>query len=93
MSVLSWLLLAVGVILLATVVVSCVGRARRLDRLHVRTDAARDGLHDALDRRAAAAVAALSGLHGPAGCVPRSTPAPGCGPHPATAAPRPSRTP
>ena len=29
----------------------CVGRARRLDRLHRRTDAARAGLADALDRR------------------------------------------
>ena len=72
MSVLSWLLLAVGVILLATVVVSCVGRARRLDRLHVRTDAARDGLHDALDRRASAAVAALPALHGPSASALRT---------------------
>lgn len=59
MSVLGWVVLAVAVLVAVTVVVSCIGRARRLDRLHVRTDAARAGLHAALDRRAAAAVDCL----------------------------------
>ncbi|GAY11658.1 NUDIX hydrolase [Pseudonocardia sp. N23] len=64
--------LVVGALLVATVVVSCIGRARRLDRLHVRTDAARDGLHHALDRRAAAAVGCLPALRGPGAAALRT---------------------
>ncbi|HVL84798.1 MAG TPA: hypothetical protein VM367_11015, partial [Pseudonocardia sp.] len=45
----------------------CVSRARRLDRLHVRADAARAGLHAALLARAAVAqrVAAVPGVGAP----------------------------
>jgi hypothetical protein len=53
--------LAATVVVMATVLVGlamlCLGRVRRLDRLHVRTDAARAGLESALQRRAAAALA------------------------------------
>jgi hypothetical protein len=52
----SWLAAAVVLLVLAVVTVVCVVRARRLDRLHRRTDAARAGLADALERRAAAAL-------------------------------------
>jgi heme exporter protein D len=47
----SWSLVAVTLLVLAVVTVLCVLRARRLDRLHRRTDAARAGLADALERR------------------------------------------
>lgn len=53
----AWVLLALAALVLLAVVLLCVGRARRLDRLHVRTDAARAALVAALDRRAAAALA------------------------------------
>jgi 8-oxo-dGTP pyrophosphatase MutT (NUDIX family) len=45
--------IAVVVVLLVVTALVAVGRARRLDRLHVRVDAARLGLVAALDRRAA----------------------------------------
>jgi hypothetical protein len=52
--------LEAAVVVVATVFVGfvmlCSGRARRLDRLHVRTEAARAGLESALERRAAAAL-------------------------------------
>jgi hypothetical protein len=53
--------LGATVVVMAAVLVGfamvCSGRIRRLDRLHVRTDAARAGLESALERRAAAALA------------------------------------
>ncbi len=49
-----------GTLLLAWVVLVCVTRVRRLDRLHVRMDAARAGLALALERRRAAAEPALA---------------------------------
>jgi hypothetical protein len=52
----SWTLVVAVVLVLAWVTVLCVGRVRRLDRLHVRTDAARAGLESALERRAGAAL-------------------------------------
>ncbi|WP_018330285.1 NUDIX hydrolase [Actinomycetospora chiangmaiensis] len=45
--------IAVVVVLLLVTALVAIGRARRLDRLHVRVDAARRGLVAALDRRAA----------------------------------------
>ncbi|MEJ2870691.1 NUDIX domain-containing protein [Actinomycetospora sp. OC33-EN08] len=51
-----WLLVvvvAIVVVFLLVTALIAVGRARRLDRLHVRVDAARLGLVAALDRRAA----------------------------------------
>jgi 8-oxo-dGTP pyrophosphatase MutT (NUDIX family) len=57
-------LLAVAVLLLVAVTTGVlIARARRLDRLHVRTDAAALGLAAALDRRAAVvrAIAATAG--------------------------------
>ena len=53
-----WTLVVAVVLVLAWVTVLCLARVRRLDRLHVRTDAARAGLEAALDRRAAAALSA-----------------------------------
>jgi hypothetical protein len=55
------------VILLAVATVVAVVRARRLDRLHRRTDAARAGLADALERRAAVAVRVADVLPAAAG--------------------------
>ena len=49
----AWVVVVVALLLLAVVTWICVVRAQRLDRLHRRTDAARAGLADALDRRAA----------------------------------------
>ena len=46
-----WAIVVVALLLVAVVTWICVVRARRLDRLHRRTDAARAGLADALDRR------------------------------------------
>jgi pyridoxal 5'-phosphate synthase pdxS subunit len=60
-----WVLLGAAVVVLlgwSAVVVSA--RIRRLDRLHVRTDAARAGLESALERRAAAALAVATVLTG-----------------------------
>jgi hypothetical protein len=48
---LTWVVLAAVVLALVVVGVGCVVRARRLDRLHRRTDAARAGLADALEWR------------------------------------------
>jgi hypothetical protein len=52
----AWAVVVVALLLLAVVTWICVVRARRLDRLHRRTDAARAGLADALDRRGATAL-------------------------------------
>ena len=51
-----WAVVVVVLLLVAVVTVICVVRARRLDHLHRRTDAARAGLADALDRRGAVAL-------------------------------------
>lgn len=51
----AWTLTVAGVLVLAWAVALCVTRARRLDRLHVRMDAARAGLTLALERRRDAA--------------------------------------
>ena len=61
MSTASVLLVAAGVLLLLLVVASCLSRANRLDRLHVRADAARAALHAALERRAVVARAIATG--------------------------------
>jgi hypothetical protein len=53
---------ALVLLLLAVATVVAVVRARRLDRLHRRTDAARAGLADALDRRAGVAVRVAEAL-------------------------------
>jgi hypothetical protein len=55
MSALALLLGCVLAVLVLIVVASCVLRANRLDRLHVRTDSARAALFAALDRRAVVA--------------------------------------
>lgn len=55
MSALAVTLVAVAVVVVALLVAWCVSRARRLDRLHVRLDAARAALKAALERRAAVA--------------------------------------
>ena len=52
----AWVLVAVVLAVVAIVTVVAVVRARRLDRLHRRTDAARAGLAEALERRAGVAV-------------------------------------
>ena len=67
--------LAVVVVLAALTVVGVV-RARRLDRLHRRTDAARAGLVDALERRGTVAlgVAAVLAADGPAAGGPGTPP-------------------
>jgi hypothetical protein len=64
----AWAVVALVVILLVAVTVVCVVRARRLDRLHRRTDAARAGLVDALARRGAVALRVADVL--PAGAGP-----------------------
>ena len=69
----AWAVVVVALLLLAVVTWICVVRARRLDRLHRRTDAARAGLADALDRRAATALRvadALATAPRPGGEVP-----------------------
>jgi hypothetical protein len=55
---LSWALSCVVAAVLAWAVALGAGRVRRLDRLHVRMDAARSGLLAALDGRVSAAAAA-----------------------------------
>ncbi|MGD9529895.1 MAG: NUDIX hydrolase [Pseudonocardia sp.] len=60
------MLLAVAAVVIALVVSWCVSRARRLDRLHVRLDAARAALDAALGRRAAVAVRVADGGSTPA---------------------------
>jgi hypothetical protein len=52
-----WLVLTLAVLVAVGVATLVALRIRRLDRLHVRTDAARAGLESALERRAAAALA------------------------------------
>jgi hypothetical protein len=69
----AWAVVVVALLLLAAVTWICVVRARRLDRLHRRTDAARAGLADALDRRGATALRvadALAAARRPGGEVP-----------------------
>jgi hypothetical protein len=63
----AWTLVVAALVLLAVVTVLCVLRARRLDRLHRRTDAARAGLADALERRGQVALRVADALAGPAG--------------------------
>jgi tryptophan 2,3-dioxygenase len=58
----TWVLLAVGVVVLVWVTVLCAARVRRLDRLHQRTDAARVGLESALAHRAETAVRVAEAL-------------------------------
>jgi hypothetical protein len=58
----SWVFLALAVVVVVWVVVLCVARSRRLDRLHQRTDAARVGLESALARRSSVAVAVAETL-------------------------------
>ncbi|MGI9004240.1 MAG: NUDIX hydrolase [Pseudonocardia sp.] len=60
----AWLLVVIGVLVLVGVTVWCVARVRRLDRLHVRIDAARSGLESALERRTGAALAVATALEG-----------------------------
>lgn len=60
-----WTAVAVVVLLLAAVTWICVVRARRLDHLHRRTDAARAGLADALDRRGAVALRVADAVAAP----------------------------
>jgi hypothetical protein len=52
-----WVLLAVAFLMLVWLTTLVATRVRRLDRLHVRTDAARSALESALERRATAALA------------------------------------
>lgn len=52
----TWLVIAAVLALLAAITVVSVVRARRLDQLHRRTDAARAGLADALERRGTVAL-------------------------------------
>jgi hypothetical protein len=61
----AWAVVVAVLLLVAVVTVVCVVRARRLDRLHRRTDAARAGLADALDRRGTVAVRVADALAGP----------------------------
>jgi hypothetical protein len=58
----TWALLVAGILVLLWVTVQCAARVRRLDRLHVRTDAARAGLESALERRVGAALAVAAVL-------------------------------
>jgi hypothetical protein len=65
---LAWLLVALAVLVLVGVATLVASRVRRLDRLHVRTDAARAGLESACERRSIAALAVAQVLAGvPAG--------------------------
>jgi hypothetical protein len=57
-----WVLAVVALLVLAALTTLVASRIRRLDRLHVRTDAARAGLEAALERRAAAALAMAAAL-------------------------------
>jgi hypothetical protein len=68
-----WALLVLAVLVLVWVTVLNAARIGRLDRLHVRTDAARSGLESALERRVGAAVAVAAVLEG-------APPGPGRGP-------------
>jgi hypothetical protein len=55
-SVLGWVLVVLAAVLVCGGAFLVAGRVRRLDRLHVRTDAAWAALESALERRAAAAL-------------------------------------
>jgi hypothetical protein len=57
-----WLVLVLAVLVAVGVATLVALRIRRLDRLHVRTDAARAGLESALERRAAAALTVAATL-------------------------------
>ncbi|GEL18106.1 hypothetical protein [Pseudonocardia asaccharolytica] len=61
--VLAWIALIALLLVVTWVSVLSVSRARRLDRLHVRTDAARAGLEAALDRRSRVAGRIAAALH------------------------------
>lgn len=61
----SWTVVAAVLLVLAVVTVVCVLRARRLDALHRRTDAARAGLADALERRGTVALRVADALGPP----------------------------
>jgi hypothetical protein len=63
----TWWLAAATLLVLTVVTVLCVLRARRLDRLHRRTDAARAGLADALERRGQVALRVADGAGGAVG--------------------------
>jgi heme exporter protein D len=67
----TWLAVAAVLIVLVVVTVTCVLRARRLDRLHRRTDAARAGLADALERRGTVALRVADVLRDGRPRVPR----------------------
>jgi hypothetical protein len=58
----AWAVVVAALLVLAVVTWICVVRAGRLDRLHRRTDAARAGLADALDRRGATALRVADAL-------------------------------
>ena len=60
----AWIVIAAVLLVVAVVTVVCVVRARRLDRLHRRTDAARAGLSDALETRGAVALRVADALGG-----------------------------
>lgn len=59
-----WAAVVAVALVLVWVTVLNIARVRRLDRLHVRTDAARAGLESALERRAAAALVAAAAVEG-----------------------------
>jgi hypothetical protein len=59
-----WVLLAAAFVVLVWVAVLCAARVGRLDRLHVRTDAARAGLESALERRAGVALTVAAVVDG-----------------------------
>jgi hypothetical protein len=63
-SALGWVLGALVVLVLVGGATLVGSRVRRLDRLHVRTDAARAGLESACERRASAALAVAQVLTG-----------------------------
>jgi hypothetical protein len=59
-----WVVVGLALVLLVGVASLVTSRVRRLDRLHVRTDAARAGLESACERRAIAALAVAQVLAG-----------------------------
>jgi hypothetical protein len=59
---LGWVVVGLAVVVLVGLATLVASRVRRLDRLHVRTDAARAGLESALERRATAALAVAAEL-------------------------------
>jgi len=71
----AWLVIAAVLVVLAVVTVLCVVRARRLDRLHRRTDAARAGLADALERRGTVALRTADDLATATSAGPPDAPA------------------